>query len=397
MGVYAARISWVVAAAAVMAVVAWMLMPQPVTMETALVTRGHFAATVDEDGKTRVRERYVVAAPLAGRSSRIALKVGDQVKAGDAVATIVPAPAPLLDPRARREAEERLSSAEAELKRTQAVIEQARAEAAKSKLDLDRTRMLEQRGVTSPENLERDTLAAQVADRQLRAAEFRNEAAAHEVEQIRALIARYGEVGSGPVEGWTVTAPVAGVILAVRQESETVVSPGTPLVDIGDPHDLEIVVDVLSSDAVEIRPGAAVAIEHWGGQGSLEGRVRRVEPTAFTKLSVLGVEEQRVNVVVDLTSPSERWVSLGDGYRIEARITVFSRDDATIVPAGALFRQGKDWKVYVVADGRARLRAVEILRRGARNAAIASGLKPGETVIVYPGDNVAPGVEVTHP
>ncbi len=397
MGAYAARIFWFVVAAAAVAIITWMLMPQPVTVETARVITGHFAATVDEDGKTRVRERYVVAAPLAGRSSRIALKVGDQVKAGDAVATIQPAPAPLLDPRARREAEERLSSAEAEFKRTQAVIEQARAEAAKAKLDLDRARMLELRGVATPETLERNTLAAQVADRELRAAEFRNEAAAHEVEQIRALIARYGQVNSGPVESWTVTAPVTGVVLAVRQESETIVSPGTPLVDIGNPHDLEIVVDVLSSDAVEIHPGAAVAIEHWGGSGALEGRVRRVEPTAFTKLSVLGVEEQRVNVVIDITSPPDRWTGLGDSYRIEARITVFSRDNATIVPAGALFRQGKDWKVYVVADGRAELRVVEILRRGARTAAIASGLKPGETVIVYPGDSVAPGVQVTTP
>lgn len=397
MVVHAARISWIVAAAAAVAIVTWMLMPQPVTVETARVITGPFAATVDEDGKTRVRERYVIAAPLAGRSSRIALKVGDQVKAGDAVATILPAPAPLLDPRARREAEERLSSAEAELKRTQAVIEQARAEAAKSKLDLDRTRMLALRGVATSETLERNQLAAQVADRELRAAEFRNEAAAHEVEQIRALIARYGEVNSGPVENWTVAAPAAGVVLAVRQESETIVSPGTPLVDIGDPHDLEIVVDVLSSDAVEIDPGAAVAIEHWGGSGALEGRVRRVEPAAFTKLSVLGVEEQRVNVVIDITSPPDQWASLGDGYRVEARITVFSRDDATIIPTGALFRQGTDWKVYVVADRRAELRVVEILRRGARTAAIASGLKPGETVIVYPGDSVAPGVQVTPP
>ena len=397
MGAYAARIFWVLVAAAAVAMMTWMLMPQPVTVETARAITGPFAATVDEDGKTRVRERYVVAAPLAGRSSRIALKVGDQVKAGDAVATILPAPAPLLDPRARREAEERLSSAEAELKRTQAVIEQARAEAAKSKLDLDRARMLELRGVATPETLERNQLAAQVADRELRAAEFRNEAAAHEVEQIRALIARYGEIDSGPIERWTVAAPVAGVVLAVRQESETIVSPGSPLVDIGNPHDLEVVVDVLSSDAVEIHRGAAVAIENWGGSGALEGRVRRVEPTAFTKLSVLGVEEQRVNVVIDITSPPDRWANLGDGYRVDARITVFSRDNATIIPAGALFRQGKDWKVYVVADGRAEIRVVEILRRAARTAAIAAGLEPGETVIVYPGDSVAPGVQVTTP
>jgi HlyD family secretion protein len=391
---HAGRIVGGLIAVAAAAAVVWMLMPQPVTVETARVASGRFVATVDEDGKARVRERYVVAAPLAGRSTRIGLKVGDRVEAGDVIAAILPAPAPLLDPRARREAEERLSAAEAELQRTRTVVERARAEAGKAKLDRDRTRMLVQRGAATAESLERDQLAWQVADRDLRAAEFRNIAAAHEAKQIRALIARYGQAEAEPAESWTVTAPVAGVVLTVHQESETVVAPGTPLVDIGDPHDLEIAVDVLSSDAVEISPGAEVAIARWGGPGTLEGRVRRVEPTAFTKLSALGVEEQRVNVLIDIVSPPAMWASLGDGYRAEARITVFSRDDATIVPAGALFRDGEAWRVYVVEGGRAELRAVSVLRRAARTAAIAAGLKPGETLIVYPGDKVAPGVTV---
>jgi HlyD family secretion protein len=395
MAVHAGRIVGGLIAVAAVAAVVWMLMPQPVTVETAQVTSGRFVATVDEDGMARVRERYVVAAPLAGRSTRIGLKVGDRVEAGDVIAAILPAPAPLLDPRARREAEERLSSAEAELKRTRTVVERARAETAKAKLDVDRARMLVQRGAATAESLERDQLAWQIADRDLRAAEFRNVAAAHEAEQIRALIARYSQADSGQMESWIVTAPVSGVILAVRQESATVVAPGTPLADIGNPHDLEVVVDVLSSDAVEIRPGAEVAIVRWGGPGNLQGRVRRVEPTAFTKLSALGVEEQRVNVLIDIVSPPDIWASLGDGYRAEARITVFSRDDATIVPAGALFRAGEAWRVYVVEGGRAEPRTVTLLlRRAVRTAAIAAGLKPGETVIVYPGDKVAPGVTV---
>jgi len=394
MSVAAIRILWGLIAVALIAGVGWMLMPRPLVVETAPVTSGRFVAYVAEDGKTRVRERYVVAAPLAGRMTRIGLKVGDRIEAGDAIASIMPAPAPLLDPRARREAEERLSSAEAEFKRSQAEVEKARAEVDKAKMDLDRTRLLALRGIAPVETLERNQLASQVADRELRAAEFRNLAAGHEVEQIRALIARYGQADGGPTESWSVKAPVSGVVLALRQESETVVQPGTPLIDIGDAHDIEVVVDVLSSDAVEIRPGAAVEIDDWGGPESLSGRVRRVEPTAFTKLSALGVEEQRVNVLIDIVSPANEWLNLGDGYRVEARIAVFSRNDATIVPLGALFRRDGSWSVFVVVDGRVERRTVTLLRRGAHSAAVAAGLKPGETVIVYPGDKVAPGAAV---
>jgi len=394
MSVTAIRILWGLIAMAVIAGVGWMLMPRPLVVETAPVSYGRFVAYVAEDGKTRVRERYVVAAPLAGRMSRIGLKVGDRIAEGDAICLITPAPAPLLDPRARREAEERLSSAEAEFKRSQAQVEKARAEVAKAKTDLDRTRMLALRGIAPAETLERDQLASQVAERELRAAEFHNLAVGHEVDQIRALIARYGQGDSGPSESWSVEAPVSGDVLAVRQESETVVQPGAPLIEIGDPHDLEVVVDVLSSDAVEIHPGAEVRIDDWGGPESLSGRVRRVEPTAFTKLSALGVEEQRVNVLIDIASPPNEWLKLGDRYRVEARIAVFSRNNAIVVPLGALFRRDGAWNVFVVKDGRAERRSVTLLRRGGRSAAVEAGLKPGETVIVYPGDKVASGVPV---
>jgi HlyD family secretion protein len=178
------------------------------------------------------------------------------------------------------------------------------------------------------------------------------------------------------------------------QESETPVEAGMPILEIGDPHDLEIATDVLSTDAVEIRPDAEVTIEHWGGPGTLEGRVRRVEPSAFTKISTLGVEEQRVNVIIDIVSPPEQWSGLGDGYQLDTRITVLTQDDATIVSAGALFRRGEDWHVFVVENGRAELRTITLLRRSGRTAAVASGLTPGERVIVYPDDRVAPGVRV---
>jgi HlyD family secretion protein len=183
-------------------------------------------------------------------------------------------------------------------------------------------------------------------------------------------------------------------VLKVTQESETIVQPGTPLVEIGDPRDLEIVVDVLSTDAVEIRPGAEVVIEHWGGQGVLSGRVRRVEPAAFTKVSTLGVEEQRVNVLVDITSPPEQWAGLGDAFQVGTRITVFTQQDASIIPTGALFRRGETWNVYVVDNGRAQVREIKLLRRSGRFAAVATGLAPGERVIIYPSDRIASGVRV---
>jgi HlyD family secretion protein len=187
---------------------------------------------------------------------------------------------------------------------------------------------------------------------------------------------------------------VSGLVLKINQESETIVQAGAPILEIGDPLDLEIVVDVLSTDAVAILPGAEVVIENWGGQGTLEGRVRRIEPAAFTKISTLGVEEQRVNVLLDVTSPHEKWRGLGDAYQVDTRITVFTQEDATIVPAGALFRKGDSWSVFVVVDGRAEARAITLLRRSGRLAAVSSGLAAGERVIVYPSDRIASGARV---
>jgi HlyD family secretion protein len=376
------------------AAIAWSTMPSPVPVEAAAVTKGRFVATVDEDGKTRIRERYTVAAPLPGRLARIGLKAGDRVEADDIVGTIVPSPAPLLDPRSRREAEERLGAAEAVLERSKAVVEKTKAESAQAGTDLARTRSLAKLGASTAQALEHAELGAREADRDLRAAEFQNHAAEHELDQARAVLARYGDAGSATSEAWNVTAPVSGLVLKVTQESETIVQPGAPLVEIGDPHDLEIVVDVLSTDAVEIQPGAEATIDNWGGPTPLSGRVRRIEPAAFTKISTLGVEEQRVNVLIDLTSAPEQWSRLGDGYQLDARITVFTQDDAIIVPAGALFRRGESWNVFVIEGGRARMRTINVLRRSGRLAAISSGLAPGDRVIVYPSDRIAAGVRV---
>jgi HlyD family secretion protein len=388
------RIASALGVVAAVALLVWSVLPQPIPVETAIVTTGRFVATVDEDGKTRIRERYVMAAPLAGRLSRVSLKAGDPIEAGAVVATILPSPAPLLDPRSRREAEERLGAAEAALERTKALIERARAQAAQADSELARARALMERGATTAQTLERAELAKQVADRDLRAAEFQHHAAEHELDQARALLARYSAGDKELTERWALTAPVSGVVLKIAQESETIVLPGAPILEIGDPRDLEVVIDVLSTDAVEIRPGAEVTIENWGGQGVLAGRVRRVEPAAFTKISTLGVEEQRVNVLADLVSPPAQSAGLGDAFQVDARIAVFTQENATIVPAGALFRRGESFGLYVVEGDRAQVRNVTLLRRSGRVAAIATGLAAGERVIVYPSDSVTPGARI---
>jgi HlyD family secretion protein len=395
MRITAGRVGMALGLMALVAGIAWFLMPRPVPVETAAVTKGHFVASIDEDGKTRIRQRYVVAAPLAGRLTRVGLKAGDKVAADDVVATILPPPAPLLDPRARREAEERLGTAEAAQARSKATVERAKAQADQAKTDLNRTRTLAASGASTVQARERAELAQRIADRDVRAAEFQDHAAGHELAQAKALLDRYQDGAGTPVERWNITAPVSGVVLRVAQESETVVLSGAPLLEIGDPRDLEIVTDVLSVDAVEIRPGADVAIEHWGGPGVLSGRVRRVEPAAFTKVSTLGVEEQRVNVLIDVLSPPEQWAGLGDGYQVDTRITVFTQDDIEIIPAGALFRRGDNWSVYVVDDGRAQPRTIDLVRRSGGFAAVRKGLAQGDRVIVYPSDQISPGVRVS--
>jgi HlyD family secretion protein len=395
MRITAGRVGMALGTLAVAAGIAWLLMPKPIPVETVAVKKGRFVASVDDDGRTRIRQRYMVAAPLAGRLTRVRLKAGDQVVADDVVATILPPPSPLLDPRARREAEERLGVAEAALERARAVVERAQAQTNHAKAELDRARTLVGSGAATVQALERAELAQRVADRDMRAAEFQNHAAEHELRQAMALLGRYKEGVEAPVEPWSVTAPISGVVLRVLQESETVVQSGMPLMEIGDPRDLEIVTDVLSTEAVEIRPGAEVAIEHWGGTGALAGRVRRIEPAAFTKVSTLGVEEQRVNVLIDVLSPPQQWTGLGDGYQVDTRITVFTQDDIEIIPAGALFRCGDNWCVYVAVDGRAQSRTIELVRRSRGFAAVRTGLAQGERVIVYPGDQISAGARIS--
>ena len=390
------KAAWVLAGLVTVGVLAWAFMPQPVEVEVASVTRGPFRKTIDEDGKTRVRERYVVSAPLAGRLLRVELKPGATVEVGALLATLVPSAPTLFDARTERELAERLGAAEAELLRANAAVEHARVALDQANADLARAAQLAGQGFTSKESLERVQRGVELKAKELRIAEFDGHAAEHQVALARAAQSRARQEVGGRAGGqrWEIRSPVAGQVLRVAQESEAVVPVGAPILELGDPHNLEVVVDVLTADAVAIRPGAEVELDHGGSAKSLAGRVRLVEPAAFTKVSALGVEEQRVNVVIDFVAAPGEWQNLGDAHRIDARIVAETREDAVAVPVGALFRHDGNWSAFVLANGRARLRAVQLGPRGGQQAVVESGLQPGERVIVYPSDAVRDGGRV---
>jgi HlyD family secretion protein len=382
--------------ALIVAAAAWILlrglMAAPVAVDAARVRSGPFEEVVEEDGRTRVRDRYVVSAPLAGRLERIPLRAGDRIDEGAVVAIIQPVTPPLLDARTARELAERVGATEARFEQTRAALARTRVARDQSRIDHERVRRLAADGFVAPADLDHARLAVELAERDLTAAEFAAHTAEHDVGSARAALIRIREGGDEPFQ---VTAPITGRVFRVLQESAGVVIQGMPLLEIADPADLEIVVDVLTSDAVRIRPGAPVSIERWGGEGPLDGQVRLVEPSGYTKLSALGVEEQRTNVLIDLTSPPTVWQALGDGFRVDARIVVFRADDVLKVPASALFRDAEGWAAFVVEHGRARKRSVVSPRRSAREAVIERGVAEGETVILYPTDVIADGVGVT--
>lgn len=371
---------------------AWALRPQPIPVEVAAVVRGTFTQAIEEDGRTRVRDRYVVSAPLAGRLARIRLKPGDEVQAGTTVATLWPAAPAMIDARTARELNERVGAAQAAL--AQARANAARAEAAlqQARIDLERQRKLQGEGFLSPAALDQAQLTVQIQTRALEAARFAVDGARHDLAQAQAALIRARDAAENkrPGTAWDISSPVDGRVLRVLQESETVVGIGAPLLEIADPQDLEVVVDVLSSDGVRIAPGARVTVDAGAGL-QLAGRVRRVEPAAFTKVSALGVEEQRVNVIIDLLALPERARVLGDQFRVDARITLLERADALIVPIAALFRDGEQWAVFVADGGVARKRLVRLGGRSPTDAWIEEGVAADERVIVYPSDSVADG------
>jgi HlyD family secretion protein len=383
------------AAAVVLALIAWGFWPRAELAETAVVARGPLAVTVEEEGRTRVRDRYVLYAPVAGYLRRIELDVGDEVAAGAVLATLDPLRPAALDQRSRAEAEARVAAARAELARREAAARQAEAEAELATSEFARSESLLARNLVSRSQFDeaksrmRATAAAQ------RAAKAAIDVGRYELDAALASL-RYtasGQPGAS-LEAVPVRAPVAGRVLAIHQESAGVVASGQPLLEVGDPAGLEVVVEVLSRDAVRIAPGGRVLLERWGGEARLEGVVRTVEPTGFTKVSALGVEEQRVRVIADLASPPEAWQRLGDGYRVEASFVVWESADALIVPASALFRSDDGWAAFVVEGGRARERAVTPGHGSGLLTEVGAGLEEGTTVVLHPGDAIEDGVRV---
>ena len=379
----------VLAAAAVQAA-----LPKPVDVETDKVDKGSLVVTVDEDGVTRVKDRYIVSAPLSGNLARIELHAGDEVKRGAVLARILPARAPLLDARTRKEAAAQVSRAEAATLQARAQIERARAALEFSKKDAARSRALYEKEIVTQAELDRAQLDERTRRAELTSAEFADKVAKHELSMARAALGRFdGQPQKG--DQFDVPSPIDGRVLKVIQQSEGVVPAGAPLLEVGDPRALEIVVDVLTSDAVNIKPSRPVTIEEWGGS-PLQAAVRMVEPSAFTRVSSLGVEEQRVNAIIDLNVPYEKWSALGDGYRVDARIQIYRAENKTRVPSGALFRRGQDWAAFAVIDGRARLRKLRLGRRNDEHAEVSKGLSAGERVIIHPSDQVSDGAQVVY-
>jgi HlyD family secretion protein len=380
-----------VVAAAIVAALVYAWLPKPIPADIATVSRGPLRVTVDEDGRARVKDRYVVSAPVGGGLARIELDAGDAVGEGTLVARVLPAAAPLLDDRARASAQARLAQAQAAQKQARAQIARADAAAAYATGEASRLRELSRSAVAPQAELDRALMAERSGVADLASTRFAARVADHEVEMARiALRQASGKASGDPV---AIASPVAGRVLRVLRESEGVVAAGTPLVEVGDPAALEIVVDVLTSDAVRVRPGALAIIDAWGGP-ALDGRVRRVEPSAFTRVSALGVDEQRVNVLIDIASPRTLWEDLGDGYRVEAHLVVADEPDAIKAPASAIFRHGDGWAVFRVDGGVARMTPVTIGERTGREVEIAGGIAAGARVVVYPSDRVADGARV---
>lgn len=394
---------WIIRGAAVLILAVALIyafLPRPVPVDMAEVARGSFEVSVRDDGYTRVREVYSVSAPIAGRVLRFPGEVGDEVVAGETVvANILPADPAMLDVRTRRELEAAVRASEAALNLAEAEVQRMEAAVDFARTEYQRTEELARRGAVSEAALDRARLELRTQRAGLQEAVASLDIRSHELETAQAALIGPEQADDESDDATSsccvsVRAPVSGRILQVHQESESVVLAGTRLVDIGNPHDLEIIVDLLSTDAVRVSEGDAVVIERWGGAGTLNGVVDLVEPFGFTKVSSLGIEEQRVNVVISLTDPPEAWQRLGHGYRVEARVILWRGTDVLQVPLSALFREGENWAVFVVRGGRARLEEIEIVHLNPDAAEVVAGLDEGDRVILHPSDRVENGTLV---
>jgi HlyD family secretion protein len=378
-----------------LAILAWAFYPKPLTVEVAKVTQGKFERAVQEYGKTRVRDRYTVSAPLAGRVGRVLLKQGDSVALGDTVALLWPMAPALQDERSRAEQAARIAAMASGLARTQANAGRAQAALAQADAELSRSEALAQQGFVSPNQNETGRLNSRLRAQELESARQEENAARHELEQAQAARRQFAQAPLGGLQpSFAVKAPVQGKVLKVLQQSEASVAAGSVLVELGDPAKLEVVVDILTEDATEVRPGAAVQLLNWGGAQVLTGQVLWVEPAAFTKVSALGVEEQRVNVVIDITAPAALWQSLGDGFKVDVRVLVQVVDQAVMVPVSALFPIGSRSGIFVVEGGHAYLKEISVEARNGVSAWVKTGLVVGAQVIVYPDSKLKDKVRV---
>jgi HlyD family secretion protein len=453
------RLFWLSVAGGIISAVVYGFMPKPIPVDTARVTRGTLSVTVNEDGKTRLRDRYIISAPLAGRLHRISVRPGDSVEtpleadfspmpvatdsplndehggangngnsdSGDKedtpnnrerssktpgkprefepagfslasgqttpwreLAVIDPLDPGLLDSRQITQAELRVKAAESTVKNAGATRERASLALEWATVEWNRKKKLKGQGASASQELEDAEMSQRTRNQELNAAKFSEEIAKYELEVARAALLRSRPLAPEDAEKWQLrlVSPINGVVLRVLQESETVVQVGTPLIEVGDPRDLEVEIDVLSTDAVKIRPGQAAWLEHWGGDRPLSAHVRLVEPQGFLKLSSLGVEEQRVHVIAVFDEAYDARPTLGDGYRVEAKVVIWEMPDVVKVPTGALFREGDDWAVFIVDGEHARKCRVEIGRRNGLEAEVLSGLREQDKVIVHPSDRI---------
>lgn len=393
---------WIAAALLLVVVLALALRNGGLLVEAGLISRGPLEVIVEGRGKAQVRDRFVVATPVTGHLQRVTLRAGDEVKLGGVLAWVSPVVPLPLDARARAEAETRLQAALSTAAEAHAAVDRAKIAHSYARKELTRAKELFSSGSSAPQALESAEFAEAARTREVKAAELAVRTATIGVGTARAMLRRF-DAGTDRGRRIPLTSPTAGKVLRVLQEHEGPVQAGTPIIEVGDPTKLEVVVDLLTTEAVRVQPGMAVSLEQWGGAAAISGRVRLVEPAGFTKISALGVEEQRVNVIIDppdetagTTAPvSASWSALSDGYRVETRIVVWSQSDVLRVPSSSLFRAKDGWAVFAIERGRAVEKPVTLGERGQRQAQITGGLDEHARVILYPSDKVSDGTRVS--
>ena len=391
---------WTLAAVVVVGLTVWAFQPRPMQVEVASVTVGRFEQVLEEDGQLRLKQRYVIAAPTQAELLRPTLKVGDAVQAGDVVATLAPAAPQMIDARTRVVLQQRVGSADAMRRAAAAQLQRLQTAQAQAALEAERAEKLASDQFIAPSARDQTALALRSAQQALEAGRAEVRAAEFALAEARAALAQSEPATGARTAGlWQLKSPVSGQVIKLHQDSAVTVQAGQALLDIGDTRAVEAVIDVLSTDVPRIPPGAEVALTLGAASPPLQGRVSRIEPVAFTKVSALGIEEQRVNVVVEATAPeTTTHTSLGEGYRVDARITVSSHDDALLVPTAALVRDADQWRVLVVEDGHTLARPVTVLDRNADMARVESdaqdSVKEGDQVVLYPGTTIQAGQRV---